>query len=79
VEDEDPAAGRVLAHAMNADVAVGDVEDLLIGREHPELLAGLNFADVKGLVADELVARLSANEDRYQGATVELMLNVASM
>ncbi|MEX1046377.1 MAG: restriction endonuclease [Actinomycetota bacterium] len=48
-------------------------------RDHPELLAGLNFTDVKRRVADELVERLASNENRYQETTVDLMMSVASM
>jgi hypothetical protein len=48
-------------------------------RDHPELLAGLNFRDVKRYVADELVDRLARLEDRYQHAALQLMTEVASM
>lgn len=46
---------------------------------HPELLAGLDFSDLKRATADELVDRLQANEDRYQDVALELMLEVAGM
>lgn len=48
-------------------------------RDHPELLAGLNFNEPKRVVADELVGRLASQEARYQSATLDLMLEVASM
>lgn len=48
-------------------------------REHPELLAGVNFGDVKRRVADEVVGRLAANEARYQRTTIDLMVAVAGM
>jgi hypothetical protein len=48
-------------------------------RDHPRLLVGLNFRDVKRYVADELVDRLAQGEDRYQHATLQLMTAVASM
>lgn len=48
-------------------------------RGHPELLAGLNFTDTKRSVADALVDRLVQGEMRYQQATIDLMLEVASM
>ncbi|SRR6266536_527653 len=48
-------------------------------RDHPELLAGLNFRDAKRLVADELVDRLARGEDPYQQVTLQLMTEVASM
>jgi hypothetical protein len=48
-------------------------------RDHPELLAGLNFSDVKRWVADELVDRLAQQEDRYQETTLQLMVEIASL
>jgi hypothetical protein len=48
-------------------------------RDHGELLTGLNFADTKRAVADELVDRLIANEDRYRDLTLRLMLEISSM
>jgi Restriction endonuclease len=48
-------------------------------RDHPELLAGLNFDDIKRCVADELVDRLAQREDRYQQTTIHLMIAVASV
>jgi hypothetical protein len=48
-------------------------------RDHPELLVGLNFRDVKRYVADELVDRLAQRERRYQQVTLQLMIEVASM
>ena len=49
-------------------------------RDSPELVAGLNFtSDTKRNVADELVQRLVAQEDRYQGVAVRFMLEIAAM
>src|SRR5260370_2140573 len=48
-------------------------------RDAPELLAGLNFGDLKRSVADGLVERLMTRESVYQQVTVELMLNIANM
>jgi len=48
-------------------------------RDHPELLAGLNFSDTKRAVADQLVGQLVRQESRYQEATLGLMLEIASM
>jgi hypothetical protein len=48
-------------------------------RDAPELLAGLNFGDLKRNVADGLVERLMTRESVYQQVAVELMLNVANM
>lgn len=48
-------------------------------RDHPELLAGLNFDDVKRAVSDALVERLGEHEDRYQEVTLQLMLDIAAM
>ncbi len=48
-------------------------------REHPELLAGLNFGEPKRAVADRLVDRLVSHEQRYQEVTLRLMLEIASM
>lgn len=48
-------------------------------RDHPELLAGLNFTEPKRMVADALVDRLAQYEDKYQDVSVQLMLEVASM
>jgi hypothetical protein len=47
--------------------------------DHPELVAGLNFGDLKRRVADALVSRLRQNEDRYQQVTLNLMVEIASM
>nr|MDT0665841.1 hypothetical protein [Micromonospora sp. DSM 115978] len=47
-------------------------------RDYPELLAGLAFGGTKRDVAGELVDLLGANEDRYQGVTLGLMLDVSS-
>ena len=46
-------------------------------RDHPELVAGLNFDDPKRSVADELVSRLIADEARYRDVTLSVMLELA--
>lgn len=43
-------------------------------RDHPELLAGVNFGDLKRYVADEVVQRLVRDEVRYQQITIDLMV-----
>lgn len=48
-------------------------------RDHPELLAGVNFGDLKRYVADEVVQRLVRDEARYQQTTIDLMVAVAGM
>jgi hypothetical protein len=48
-------------------------------RDSPGLLSGLNFIEPKRVVADALVARLAADEDRYRDVTLTLMLEVAEM
>jgi hypothetical protein len=48
-------------------------------RDHGELLIGLNFQDPKRIVADELVDRLIANENKYRDVTLRLMLEISSM
>jgi hypothetical protein len=48
-------------------------------RDHPELLAGLNFSDPKRWVAHELVDRLAIREDTYQPVTLQLMIEVVSI
>ena len=48
-------------------------------RDYPELLAGLNFDDTKRAVADALVDRLVEREARHQAATLQLMVELASM
>lgn len=47
-------------------------------RAHPELVAGLNFADTKRNVADQLVEILVAREAKYQDVTLRLMLELAT-
>jgi hypothetical protein len=47
--------------------------------DHPELLSGLNFGDLKRHVADALVSRLRQHEDRYQQVTLNLMVEIATM
>ena len=48
-------------------------------RDHPELLVGLPFSDLKRVVADDVVDRLAADEPKYQATTLGLMLEVAAM
>jgi hypothetical protein len=48
-------------------------------RDHGELLIGLNFADTKRIVADELVDRLVDQEPKYRNVTLGLMLEISSM
>lgn len=48
-------------------------------RDHVELLGGLNFSETKRTVADSLVDRLIQHEDKYQDATLGLMLEISSM
>jgi len=48
-------------------------------RDHGELLIGLNFTEPKRAVADELVERLIADENRYRDVTLRLMLEISSM
>lgn len=48
-------------------------------RDYPELVAGLDFSDVKRKVADELVRRLVTQETRYQDVAIRLMLEIAAM
>lgn len=48
-------------------------------RDHGELLIGLNFADTKRIVADDLVDRLVAQEEKYREVTLRLMIEISSM
>jgi hypothetical protein len=48
-------------------------------RDHPELLAGLSFQGFKRQTASDLVGLLADNEDRYQGVTLGLMLEISGM
>jgi hypothetical protein len=48
-------------------------------RDHPELLVGLNFGDLKRNTVSLLVSRLVEGEARYQQTTLELMLEIAGM
>jgi hypothetical protein len=48
-------------------------------REFPEILAGLDFADLKRVVADEIVDRLMANERRYRDVSLRLMFEISDM
>jgi hypothetical protein len=48
-------------------------------RDSPEVLAGLPFMEPKRVVADILVDRLVADEERYQAVTLNLMLEIGSM
>jgi hypothetical protein len=46
-------------------------------RENRELLVGLDFDDIKRIVADSLVDRLMADEQRYRDITLALMVQIA--
>lgn len=48
-------------------------------RDHPELLAGIDFGGLKRQAAADLVMRLASDEDRCQDVTLDLMLEVARM
>lgn len=48
-------------------------------RDNPELVAGVNFTDTKRNVADELVQKLVAQENRYQDVAIRFMLEIAAM
>ncbi|WP_454859575.1 hypothetical protein [Promicromonospora soli] len=48
-------------------------------RDHPELLVGLNFAEPKRIVADELVDTLVRRESEFQEFTLQLMLELSAM
>jgi hypothetical protein len=48
-------------------------------RDHPELLAGIDFKAKKWQIADQLVDRLIEKEHTYQQATVQLMVELANM
>jgi len=48
-------------------------------RDAPELLAAVNFGDLKRHVADGLVERLMNRESVYQRVTLDLMLSIANM
>lgn len=48
-------------------------------RDHPEVLAGIDFTGLKRQAAADLVMRLASDEDRYQDVTLDLMLEVAQM
>jgi hypothetical protein len=48
-------------------------------RDHPELLGGLDFNDIKRNTADILIDRLAEKEGKYQHVTLDLMVEVASM
>jgi len=48
-------------------------------RDHPALLVGLNFSDLKRNVSDQLIDTLITHEEKYQEVTLQLMLEVASM
>jgi hypothetical protein len=47
-------------------------------RDHPELLAGIDFTGPKREAADEIVNRLMADEARYHNLTWQLMDDVAN-
>ena len=48
-------------------------------RDHPELLAGLVFNDLKRHVSDALIDRLVEREDYCRDTTIGLMVEIASM
>jgi hypothetical protein len=48
-------------------------------RDHSELLAGLNFADTKRAVADELMDRLTSDEHKYRDVTLLLMRDISRL
>ncbi|WP_262849460.1 restriction endonuclease [Sphaerisporangium corydalis] len=48
-------------------------------RGHPELLAQIDFNDLKRVVAEEVVDRLMAKEHQYQDVTLGLMLDISNM
>jgi hypothetical protein len=79
----DPNAYNALADALSVIFwNKRPLERYLRGllRESPEVLAGLDFnSDTKRETSGKLVERLMANEARYQGVTVALMLAVAGM
>ncbi|MEW2046605.1 hypothetical protein [Streptomyces sp. NPDC005476] len=47
--------------------------------EHPELVSGLDFTNYKVVFAGQFVERLRVGEDRYQGLTLSLMLEISQM
>lgn len=47
-------------------------------RDHPELLAPLNFDQTKRIVSGELVSALMRNERRYQDVTLSLMVELSA-
>ncbi len=48
-------------------------------REHPELLAPLDFTSTKRVVANQLVDVLVQREARYRDVTIRLMIEIAGM
>jgi hypothetical protein len=48
-------------------------------RAHPEVIRDLDFSMTKREVADELIDRLIDEEDKYQEATLRLMMEIANM
>src|SRR5918995_2731902 len=48
-------------------------------RDHPEVLAGVDFSGLKRQAAADFVMRLASDEGRYQDVTLDLMLEVARM
>ena len=48
-------------------------------RDHPELLNGLVFSDLKRNVSDDLIDRLVEREDACRDTTIGLMAEIASM
>jgi hypothetical protein len=48
-------------------------------RDHPAVLAAIDFGGLKRQAAGDLVMRLASDEDKYQDVTLDLMLGVARM
>ena len=48
-------------------------------RDHPELLARLDFTTTKRITAGQLVRLLASNEDRYQGLVLDLLAALAEL
>lgn len=48
-------------------------------RDHPELLAALDFSTTKRITAGQLVAMLSEREERYQDLVLELLAELAEV
>jgi hypothetical protein len=48
-------------------------------RDHPELLAGVDFQGPKRQAASDVVMRMAAEESKYQSSVLDLMMSVAAM